>query len=307
MFRYFSLLNFVINNFDSPILRSIRTLKNNVMRTIARLIFIFFLLVLFWVALQGYKFDWTGFENKKLWDWLELLIIPIILSGGIFFLNNSERKNEREIALDKQHEAIFQNYISRMSDLLIHNKLRTTKAKEVRDVARTLTLSTLRGLDSKRKGFLLSFLQEAKLIENPKPVINLKGADLRNSDLKELNLQGINLEYAVLENAKLFSANLMNANLNNANLMSSDLSGSSLNYCSLRNVNMSNARMIVTDLSNSNLSTANLSGAKIIGVIWKDAILDHANLKGAKGYTKHEFWEVKSLKGTIMPNQTVHD
>ena len=62
----------------------------------------------------------TGFEVKTLWDWMELLIIPLFLAGGAFFLNRSERNNEREIATDRQREAAFQAYLTQMKDLLLN-------------------------------------------------------------------------------------------------------------------------------------------------------------------------------------------
>ena len=61
----------------------------------------------------------TGFETKTLSDWMELLIIPLFLAGGAFYLNRSERTTEREIAADRQQEAALQAYIDRMSELLI--------------------------------------------------------------------------------------------------------------------------------------------------------------------------------------------
>ena len=56
--------------------------------------------------------EWTGFGEytysagtntevvpaKTLWDWLGLLIIPLVLGLGVFILNSSQRKNEQEIA-----------------------------------------------------------------------------------------------------------------------------------------------------------------------------------------------------------------
>jgi uncharacterized protein YjbI with pentapeptide repeats len=36
------------------------------------------------VLISGYVFEigWTGVDNKKLWDWLDLLIVPVVLTGG---------------------------------------------------------------------------------------------------------------------------------------------------------------------------------------------------------------------------------
>src|SRR5690348_4729992 len=97
----------------------------------------------------------TGFKGKTLWDWLQLLIIPVVLAlGGYLFtytISRNERKaadrhnqTEREIAQDNQREAVLQEYIDKMSELLLHEKLRESQPKdEVRNIARVRTLTTL--------------------------------------------------------------------------------------------------------------------------------------------------------------------
>ena len=157
------------------------------------------------LILAGYSVSWTGFGErilsngdivgeKTLWDWMQLLIIPFVLAIGAFLLNRSERaverqiaeerrkedrkladeraELEREIAKDRQQEAALQTYFDRMSELLLREKLRTTEIEEVRDVARTRTLSIMRVLDTRRNNLILQFLREAKLIINEKSIFN---------------------------------------------------------------------------------------------------------------------------------------
>jgi hypothetical protein len=45
---------------------------------------------------------WTGHDTKLAWDWLELLIIPLVLSLGALWFNNQTRKSYQEIALGKE-------------------------------------------------------------------------------------------------------------------------------------------------------------------------------------------------------------
>lgn len=216
----------------------------------------------------------TGFEGKSLWDWMELLIIPAVLAVGAFYLNHSERaverqiaedraKLEREIATDRQQETALQAYIDRMSELLLKDKLRTTRNKEVRNVARTRTRSVLDGLDSMRKRFVLAFLFEAKLINTPEPVIYLVGANLKNVNLYMANLEssvlhGANLQYSNLNFASLQNADLSRVNLEYASLSLTNLIGADLTYAVLRNANLTYAFLRNTDLRGANLDNANL-------------------------------------------------
>ncbi len=52
------------------------------------------LLVPFVFIFSAYRFGWsgTGFLNKTLWDWLQLLIIPVVLAVAGFWFNHRERK-----------------------------------------------------------------------------------------------------------------------------------------------------------------------------------------------------------------------
>src|SRR5438270_5374799 len=80
----------------------------------------------------GYWFGWTwtGFLNKSLWDWMQLLIIPIVLAMAAFLFNIANSRNEQkmalqrdqtahEVELDNQREALLQTYLDRMSELLL--------------------------------------------------------------------------------------------------------------------------------------------------------------------------------------------
>ena len=40
----------------------------------------------------------TGFAGKTLWDWLQLLIIPLVIAAGGYLFTFSISKNERKAA-----------------------------------------------------------------------------------------------------------------------------------------------------------------------------------------------------------------
>ena len=67
-------------------------------------IIIIFVGLFIFLTYETYKANNMGFETKKYWDWMELLIIPLFLAGGAYYLNKSERKTERDIAKDRQQE-----------------------------------------------------------------------------------------------------------------------------------------------------------------------------------------------------------
>jgi len=243
-------------------------------------------------AILGYQFQWgwTGFNastgpnirqyqpTKTLWDWMQLLIVPIVLTIGVFLLNFAMNQNERaetqrrsesehDIALDNQRETSLQNYLDRMSDLLLNNHLREPGAStaEACHIARVRTLTALFGLDPIRKGNLIRFLYDAGLItvdaNTGKSIIDLSEANLSNADLTRTNLIGADLRGADLSGAKLSFARLDEAHLEGANLSEANLTG--------------------TQLSGANLSSTRLGGAKLRGTNLKRVLLNNADLRMA--------------------------
>jgi hypothetical protein len=220
--------------------------------------------------------DWLGFRGKTLWDWLQLLIVPAILIAVTFAWSATQtrsdnKREDRRIAADRaaaekaRQDATLQAYLDEMSGLMLKEKLRTSKDIGVRDVARTITLTTLRRLDGERKAEIVQFLFEASLL-NDYPVVNLEGADLEHANLQSATLTfgggfgpvvGANLTGADFTDANLAGAYLDFADLTRANLKRADLVGAHLAEANLTGANLEDA-----ELSNANLEDANLEDAK---------------------------------------------
>ncbi len=277
---------------------------------------------------------WTGFGEKKLWDFLELLIVPVILAVGAFYLEdqasnrqekiaddrykqeqriaNSRYQQEQSIANSRYQQETLKAYFDQITQLLLEKNLRQSNS-EAQVIARARTLSALGELDENRKGLLLKFLNEANLITQDKRVISLVDANLRGANLSEAyligaNLRGANLSEANLRGANLRGAslsgtNLIRASLSGANLSEASLSGASLSGVNLSGVNLSQASLSGVNLSGVNLNGANLSRANLSGTNLSGANLSRANLSGTNlveakyttGNTKPEFCNQISL------------
>jgi hypothetical protein len=153
-------------------------------------------------TLQSKPWTLREFSGKTVWDWLQLLIIPLALVGItlVFDLRQQELENqraesERELEEQRAQDAALQAYLDQMSTLLLEKNLRNAEAGgEVRTLARARTLTVLRTLDPNRKRQVIQFVAEAKLIqtvEGREPIIKLGGADLSgDTDLRHANLSG---------------------------------------------------------------------------------------------------------------------
>jgi uncharacterized protein YjbI with pentapeptide repeats len=202
-----------------------------------------------------FLWGWTGFTGKTLWDWLQLLFVPILLAiGGAWFTNRQTRESNVENK-DNQRETALQTYLDTMSELLLHEKLSISvesdaESEGVQKIARIRTLTVLPRLDGARKRNVLQFLYEAGLIEtangandgtsgNHNPIVDLNGADFRGANLAKISLPGADLRGANFEGATftgladLSKVNLSKANLSKANLGKVNLSGACLSDANL--------------------------------------------------------------------------
>jgi len=255
---------------------------------------------------------WTGFGEKKLWDVLQLLIVPVVLAGGVFYLQDAAKQRDLQIADDRAKQETLNRYVDQISMLLFDKKLRTAgERSEAQIVARARTLTVVRELDGERKGELIRFLREAELIESEKPAINLMNADLKNAYLYfaylgHVNLSAAYLNTANLSNARLNNANLTNVDLNKANLNGAHLDGANLDGAILYKADLSNVILNNTNLRNAFLYNANLSKATIRGSVNLDgANLSRANLNGTS--FDADSLEAALLCETTMPDGTKSD
>ncbi len=240
--------------------------------------------------------DWpdaTGFNGKTLWDVLQLVVVPIALAWGVYWINKKERERELKIAQDNYQEATLQSYLDQMKELLLDRGLRTSERdEEVRLVARTVTLATLQRLDGKRKRTLIEFLYEAKLITKDRgPIISLQRADLSSaklakSNLPQVDLSGANLLLADLDKADLHEANLCSAifmltKLRDANMRGANLVKAQLNHTLLERADLSDANLNKASLSGSRATSANFDRANLGGAYFAGADLSYATMRQA--------------------------
>ena len=227
------------------------------------------------VLYSSNRCDWTGFgrcttiqpigvlvrPSKTLWDWFALLGVPVAVAATGTLLARAEKlreekraerrkQDDRELAQDQQNENALQAYFDRVTDLLTAGKLRHVQGDPKPDsddenkvrvnlAVRSRTLATLRRLDGARKGQLLQFLSELRMMDPDRPVLYMRGADLRGAQLSGQSLWNNRLWNADLRCADLSSSHLDEADLVEADLRDANLTGASLNCTVLMKANLS--------------------------------------------------------------------
>ena len=221
--------------------------------------------------------DRLGFRGKTLWDWLQLLIVPAILIGVTFAWSASQSRSDNSREERRGQDATLQGYLDEMSGLMLHEKLLDSKEPNdaVRAVARTVTLTALRRLDAERKGAVVRFLHEARLLGEPAPPALASpgqassGADASAAPTEEVadEDQGRRrtLLLVWLKDADLRGADLTGADLTDAHLSEADLTGANLERAFLDSTDFEGAVLRDADLTRANIGGADLRGADLTG------------------------------------------
>lgn len=215
---------------------------------------------------------WTGFgpydelvngpRSKTLWDWLELIVIPFVLSLIAWFLSLSDKKHELERETDAQHQKTLIDFLEKIHELVVTDRLGDSSCtSDINQLARSYILFVFRALDKNRKAEALQIIYEMKLI-NCMPKIKLHGANLNNSHLESAPLIGVEIKGAYFKNANFKHANLQNSIFLGSNFCNADF----------RNSNLTNVDFSYSDLTNANFKGCQLSST----------IFSYAKTQGAK-------------------------
>src|SRR5918995_470939 len=279
---------------------------------------------------RGRFWQWTEFGERSGWEWMQLLIIPIVIGVAGLWFNWAQDARQREDAQtraqaqleaeeERTQEEALQQYNNEMRSLLLEEELLDSQEGDaVRELARARTLGVLDILDSDRKRIVVLFLRETSLISSyADTIVDLSGANLRDANLREARLVNTSLgvqgfltphdERTDLSGADLSGAILLGANLKGAILKGANLSGAWVGTTDPKAPwHPENA-----DLEGADLSDANLSGAELVALDLTETDLSGADLSGANlseaTVNEEQLDTVFSLEVATMPDGSTHD
>ncbi|MFQ6028316.1 MAG: pentapeptide repeat-containing protein [Dehalococcoidia bacterium] len=230
---------------------------------------------------------WTGFQGKTLWDWMQLLFIPLFIAAAgafsFFELQREEQRaanqrlaeerraaNQLRIEMDQARESALQSYLDRMTELLLDTQRRPSNSNEARNVARARTITILRNLNGMRNQAVLRFLLDADLLvkrgqEEGDSLMFLKDADLSGTDLTGVDFHDVNLHGANLSEANLARPALQDSNLIGVDLSNARLAGANLTRALLKGADLCGAFVFKAELANASLENALLLNTELSG------------------------------------------
>jgi len=262
---------------------------------------------------------WVGVSGKRFWDYLELLIVPVVIAGGVALINwmqsarqrqseAKQKEHEQEMEeLHRQHEleverqramdAALETYIDKMETMLYERSILALSRSELEyrgviHVIRARPLTLLERLDGMRKRAVMRFLSETLLIlrldeHYERPLLELRDANFSDAELTDMKLSDLNLSGARLTNAKLANTVLSGADLHAADLSGANLSGAQLG--------LSGAVLSVSGEEDAVPAEPKLADLRRVD-------LSYANLEGTAGWTVEQLARAKTLEGATMPD-----
>ena len=234
--------------------------------------------------------------KKTLWEFLDLLIVPLalaIVGFGFTFIQDNRQQNiedqraESAIKIEERRaqNAALQAYLDQMNHLVLDRKLlKVNKGVPVHEpgdpvytLAQARTTTSITQFDGENNQAVTRFLSDARLLKEPALLAktDLEGAQLPNAGLQNANLAGTNLTGANLAEAVLVNADFsatekeggdtsrITADLTRADLSKATLHEADLARCTMGKVNLRKATLQGADLSSASLQHANLSYAAL--------------------------------------------
>lgn len=223
-----------------------------------------------------YQFSWSGFGQttrpddltelpKTIWDWLDLLVVPLIILIATVAFNGSmqnaqERRENLRQAHEKQLEALranrelFDSLLDRISKLLLDqglNEKGENNDEMARWIATAHVTSALNLLDTQWKTETVLFLVRAKLLNGENPTIKLEWVNLDDMELAGQTLNDVNFERTLLRHSNFELTKLQGAFFTGA-----QLSGSKFHFAEMNKANLSGANLTDASLQNAKLEDA---------------------------------------------------
>ena len=170
------------------------------------------------------------------------------------------RNKDRDLASENRRESVLNEYVRNIADLLLtKNHSLSIRIKE--HVIRPKTLTALRQLDNHRKGLLILFLYESKLLIREENPIDLSRGDLNS----------IVFPHQLGPRLRFHRLSLVGVLLHNASFRNCEIFESDFTLADLVAADFSNSKVLATDFDQSNLAFSNFNQADVFASNFRQA------------------------------------
>jgi hypothetical protein len=222
---------------------------------------------------------------KQIFNFISAVFIPILLAVFTVILTlqqesiakanrdvdlriaAEQQQQNLELAIDEQSNAQLVAYIHEISDLLLVNNFSLNK-KILTSIVRPKTLSALRQLDVTRKGYLLRFLHESRLINvsNP-PFLSLQDAEFNYIHIGllkgSIDMRRVSFSGGYFDNSSFTSISFGYSDFSYSSLCGASFDVVSFDYVKFNNALLKEADFNVSPVYKADFTGANMINAKI--------------------------------------------
>ena len=254
------------------------SIKKSILKLVTAVVtFIVLALVIKWALYPDESPTWTGFgsykpnpkveRSKTLWDWLDLLLVPVIVAMGAWFLSKSESDLDRKREAERFEHDNLSSYLSLMTSLLLERGIKYENKIEERSVARTQSLRIIKIVSKNKKAQILQFLYESGLL-SINPIVNLNGGDLSKGNYENVilvgaELRGVFFNGASLQNSRLDKANLAGSNFNSADLSKALVDSTNFEYADFKNAKIKKVDLTAANIQDADFTNSDLSDSLV--------------------------------------------
>jgi uncharacterized protein YjbI with pentapeptide repeats len=237
-------------------------------------------------VLRGYQISWTGFGAfpvqkdysgaRKLWDWMQLLLVPVLVAVVGWWLTRTQKASEEHTSRERASEEVVERFFDQIAELVTtysHPDLPQHARETAALLIRARTIPALRRLDGTRKALVLMHLGELGLTQ-PESLATGRQSDegralLDGADLSDLAWAGGDMRKVVLNNVSLKRACVTRA----------DLTYARITHCSFAGADLRGAVFYLGAMTNVDLSWANLAEARLSTTRMTKVRFDHARCR----------------------------
>lgn len=207
--------------------------------------------------------QWTGISEKKGWDFIQLVLVPITLVFATSALQQFAKYQEDQIEAEKAKQETLTSYLDDMSALLQKKVPGSRFDSNTLIIAQAKTVTVLQSLDKTRQNRVIQFLESSEL-DNLLHKARMIKAKLQESDLSDADFIETDFSFADLSNADLTGTNFIRANLTETNFVGANLYRVNCNGANLKGAVLKGAKLGETDLTGAkNLTDKQLDSAKL--------------------------------------------
>ncbi|WP_020412912.1 pentapeptide repeat-containing protein [Microbulbifer variabilis] len=262
--------------------------------------------------------------GRSLWDWLQLLIVPVVLLIGGWYLSDLIERRQEKSEDKKYQRTELRHYLDAMNKLLVDYDLKcvdyafseycislSDKDKErvnsAYQSAMAMTASVIHILDGPLNSLVLSYLSKIKIKKLITDGDVFRGLSLKKAKLFRLKLDNINLSDADLSQINMYTSSLNSGNLSKVNFSRAVISDTTFNDALFLNVDFSQATIIdssfdgakigdfIMDIrfensfKEANIYNTGFEGAAIVGADFSGAKIESVSFDRAFMYGDTSF------------------